>query len=812
MKEANNEKSRLPLLIFPASEIDVTPALKDSQDGKRKKGDLGKWRVQNAVHLNGLYLVDYDHLSETTGKTPEEVFASWLQDFQDLTNTTPPYGHPSFGKEGSRMWAENLGIVLVHKTSSDDGIRIVAKADAQRGNLADNMAWLDARLGMKTDESVKDASRGSFCPCFNDILYINNEQLFNYEDKEFDLCYGENYRSGNSHASAGNRVQRSGNRVLPAATGSGAGGVYVGEDGEVVGLDETILARIKDGYHDCSYQAIVDEWFRQRGGRPKAGDRHRSLLQLAAALRYICDNDAAVVAGIIALDDVGKAIIRERGFQELADIASSVCAKQLYYRTPPKLQAVLEALHIQLADEADNGNAAEAHTIDYESYWKRLRPLLSDSPGLREACATLSDTHKMGGILVAGAMLGSYLSRCWWEHYDGKYYRLSFLTYIIGAAASGKSFVVDMDELLMAPMQSLDKVGRKLEDDYNARVKSRKANEALPEQPKAMVRYCPSSTSNNVLYRRLKNALDKDVIDPTTGEPIQLHLVTVESELATALRSQVGNWAGKQDFELKSFHNEKAGVDYANSQSTNGIMQVNWNQIISGTQESFSRKVKPSNVLDGLVTRLAVFPMPENDFQMIEKKRCIRNSDREAYLRTLGYDLERVHGELKVGKLVDFCYKYEEQLTQQAKLEHDETLDYFRKRIPVIMMRYAIVRMVLRQLKEAAEGKPLKIDKSDFAFAKLIGDFCLESQIFMFGKMVEDARAKEREAFMPRKLQTGVRDSFNKLPEQFTTQDAVEAGLGNNQNLTSKQVSRLIECGFVKRIKKGIYKKTTKRL
>ncbi len=43
---------------------------------------------------------------------------------------------------------------------------------------------------------------------------------------------------------------------------------------------------------------------------------------------------------------------------------------------------------------------------------------------------------------------------------------------------------------------------------------------------------------------------------------------------------------------------------------------------------------------------------------------------------------------------MDFCYDYEKQLADEARLEED----YFRKRIPVIMMLYTLVRMVLRSL------------------------------------------------------------------------------------------------------------------
>ena len=797
-------KNMLPLLVFPAADFDLTPAEKESKNGRRKKGQMGKWRVQKAVHLSGLYMVDFDHI-----ENPEAVFASWWEPTMQLLLADAAFHQ---NNEAICKWAETLDIALVHITPSGKGLRVVAIADKDRGNLADNASWLSSKLGMKMDESCKDATRGSFCPCFEDILYINNEKLFNHNDEVYNLAYVGNYRGGVTRPSINVAVQRADGSKVPADPAGNSSNVPAEAAEQGDGLDANLLARVKEGYHGKSYEEIVNEWFNLRGGKPQAGDRHKQLLLLAFEIRHIADNDPKLVEAILTQSAVGREIATERGQQELTAIASDACAKPIFQRMPKRIAEALQNLGVQLDERGNNEKAGTKATLDYNAYWKRLRPLLSDSPGLREACAPLNDHHKIGGVLVAGAMLGTYLSRCWWEHFDGKYYRLSFLTYVIGAAASGKSFLTDMDELIFAPLQSLDKIGRKTEEEYNNRQRSRKANEALPDRPTEMVRYCPSSTSNATFYRRLKNAVDKEVIDPTTGEPIQLHLVTVESELATALRSQVGNWAGKGDLELKAFHNEKAGVDYSNVDSTNGIMQVNWNQIISGTMESFSRKVKPSNILDGLVTRLAVFPMPDNDYVMIEKKRCIRNHERESYLRSLGYDLEKISGELKAQKLVDYCYDYEEKLCQIAKLEGDETLDYFRKRIPVIMMRYALVRMVLRQLKDLLDGATLKVEKSDLDFARLIGDFCLEAQIYMFGSMVAEARQKERTAFLPRKILGSTRNGFNKLPKEFTAKDVVAAGLAKTESSARVFIMRLRKDGLVAVKSKGVYTKNIKAI
>jgi hypothetical protein len=256
-------------------------------------------------------------------------------------------------------------------------------------------------------------------------------------------------------------------------------------------------------------------------------------------------------------------------------------------------------------------------------------------------------------------MFGTYLTRCWWEHFDGKDYRLSFLVYIVGSAASGKSFITELDRLIMAPMQAADRVGREWERQYKEDMKkraasSKNAKSEAPEQQHPVIRYVPSTISNAMLYRRLTDAVDNGSFG-SDGQPLHLHCYTLEPELATALRAQTGSWAGKNDLELKSFHNEYAGVDFANDQSVNGIIQVNWNQVVSGTQEAMSRKIRPSTVLDGLVTRLCLFPMPQNDFAMIERRRVNRDHERESYLRSIGLKLEQVKGELKAERLVDFC-------------------------------------------------------------------------------------------------------------------------------------------------------------
>ena len=174
-RETGNQKLKrgLPAFIFQAT-FDETES---------KKGMLGAWRKQSATRLTGLVVMDIDHVEE-----PLTLYQGWVEKGLD--------------------W-EKLGILLVYVTPSGKGLKIVFKADAKKGNLIDNQHAMAQVLGVKVDESCKDASRMSFICKESDILFINNE-LFTYENKEFANRFNALYRDGYSQGTHGDVTQGSG--------------------------------------------------------------------------------------------------------------------------------------------------------------------------------------------------------------------------------------------------------------------------------------------------------------------------------------------------------------------------------------------------------------------------------------------------------------------------------------------------------------------------------------------------------------------------------------------------------------------------
>ena len=123
-------KRRLPAFIFQAT-FDITTS---------PKGITDHWRKQAATRLTGLVVIDVDHVESDELRLKSEEFAS--ADF------------PQKAKE--------LGILLIYITPSGKGLKIVFKADAEKGNLIDNQHAMAKVLGVEVDESCKDASRMSF--------------------------------------------------------------------------------------------------------------------------------------------------------------------------------------------------------------------------------------------------------------------------------------------------------------------------------------------------------------------------------------------------------------------------------------------------------------------------------------------------------------------------------------------------------------------------------------------------------------------------------------------------------------------------
>ena len=768
-------KRKLPAFIFQAT-FDETLS---------KAGKLGRWRKQAATRLTGLVVMDIDHV-----ENPHEVHGEWLKVHGDL---------------------KELGILLVYITPSGEGLKIVFKARADWGNLIDNQHEMAKVLGVEVDESCKDASRMSFICKETDILFIDKE-LFTYENKEFAERYDALYRNGHSAAERKNtNCTNNTNKVVLTNTDRTDG---TDKSAEKNPLDPNNPCSEKEekneilSYHGIEYKKICEAWQAAQGGAPAAGDRHRTMLQMALDLRYICDNQPDMVDRVLRMCGFVQDVIRERGDKEVSDIALTACERKLYKDIPKRMQGVLESVGIHGSNTPTAAKSVGTVEVPYEQFAERLEPLLCTP--YAEACKGVSRANWLGAVFASGAMYCTLLTRCWYKHFDGGIQRLNPQVLIIGHPASGKSFAKHLDDQIMCSMRAQDEEVRLAETRYKQEQKKRGTSSKAQKQdalvePEGMIRYLPTKTSNNIFFRRLKRA--KEIVN---GEQLPLHLYMFDSELDSSISAQSGGaWIGKHDLELKAFHNELSGVDYANGDSINDILPVFWNSVTTGTNVSLHKKFTLRNINDGLCSRVAIFQMERANFKMVRRNVVDWKTNEE--LKQWGFKMEQLHGELPLQRLVDHVYDLCELSAQEAEAANDLVLDYLRKRAVFYATWFTIPRIVARQYNDFKKTGKLEVTDDDLKFSTLIYDAVIWFQDYFFGQMLQDSWDNAEREYVPRRKNSKNADAYRDLPETFTTKD-VEELLSIEQFAASKQCQRWVTHGFVERVKKGKYRKIIKEI
>ncbi len=726
----------------------------------------GDAKKENAV-LNGLYMGDYDKLS------PREM------------------------EEMRRRFTENdfalcreLGIVLVAVTPSGYGIRTVAKAHPDVGNIADNQIWQARKLGLKPDLNCQDPTHRSYA--FSDVIYLDNE-LFTYENEEFERAYGDFYRKGGKGplktadpTAAWEQDTRVSSPPGKAEHEDHGGGHNEAPAG---GGEEPC-------YHGVPYRKIIAEYWRQHGKNgkePGEGDRNSGLLKLATNLRYICDNRESELLKVLPSLGLDQA--------EMRQIVRSACKYDMYLGMPGKLASVLKACG--LSDDEAEPQAQEEGEED--AVIKRLNKEFKKiklPPALQAVCSGVEPDLGVGAVLASLPMFYTLLTRISFTHFSGKEERLSGMTFVIGPAASGKSFICDIDKLLMTPLRKADKEARKEEDTYNERRELNKNKPEQPTRPHPVIRLVPIIISNAQLAKRLRDAVDRQ--DPD----LHLHLHSTESELSTLISANKGgSWIEKNYVYCKAFHNEEWGMDYKNAEAVNGEVQVNYNLTVSGTDMDLYRFIPKDSILGGLPTRMMLFDMPDTRFKMIEKRRRTRTAEEEKLLTDTAYALDSLRGKVEAKKLTDEMYTWGERMTQLAALEDDDVIDQLRRRTPLIAVRAGITFAILQQLDDFSRGKPLKFNKQCIKFARFIADYTLAIQYRRFAALTQQQKEKYSQGYTQKNMSQRLALIYNQLPDEFSQDDMRALMPGKPVSAIYDTCKRWKKGGHVELVQNGRYRK-----
>ena len=738
-------KRKLPAFIFQATFDETTSA----------KGRLGAWRKQAATRLTGLVVMDLDHI-----ENPLTLYQGWIDKGLDL---------------------QALGIVLVYITPSGKGLKIVFKARLDWGNLIDNQHAMAKLLGdeVVVDEACKDSSRMSYICKYTDILFIDKE-LFSYENQEYAERYTALYRDGRSQSESAN---------LPETSTP------------IEHSNEPVMWR---GY---DVQCIIDKRYGDKLPCREDRNRHNESLKLASDLLTLLDGDRGDVQRVLEKQTWVQELISE-GERVENTISSAVehkrdKEKKFLNQLPskPMLEAIQEVTGKTYQEITKGTKASTAAVLKDDTmaqmlweWGEEIEALSEYYPALKDVCKGLKHNQYPAALFVAGGLMMTLMTRCTYRFYHRpeELRRLNNSTLIIGDPASGKSFATRLFKLLAAPIIEADKIGKEAINAYREQMRTKGANKEKPKKPKVIVRVHPARTSNAQFIQDMVNSVE--VVD---GEPMQLHMLTFDTELDNTICVQKGgSWIDKMSLELKAFHNEEDGQAYSNNDSVLQDFFVTWNYIYTGTPIALKKKVNEQNFGSGLATRLTCVPLPATNFKMMSREQTV-DYDSDNRLKEWAKKLDRTKGELSIQKLVDELYEWTARRMADAEENDSKADEMLLKRCAYHGLNFSAPFIVMRHWGELhQEGEfwcgTFETDEIDWRLAELIVNMQYACQRYYFGAMAEayfDNKLKDASVNVQRRQKTY--EGFDRLPDEFTTDDVVRCFQLKSAATAYMRISRL---------------------
>ena len=743
-------KRKLPAFIFQATFDETTSA----------KGRTGAWRKQAATRLNGLVVMDLDHI-----ESPLTLYQGWVDRGLD--------------------W-KALGILLIYITPSGKGLKIVFKARLDWGNLISNQHQMAKMLGddVVVDEACKDASRMSFICKNSDILYIDKE-IFEYENKEYAERYTALYRDGHSQAEREDEPQLS-SRL------SGAHG-------------ENSTAAEEETYNGMPVSEIISKWLQ---GVDLNNNRHNTLVDLASHLRYVLGKNATKITEVVMTLPWVQDLQREG--EDVAGTVRSVMDFKYHEYMPKRLREAV-------ATPQQRGN--ENISQQLWTWGEEIEALMPYFPALKDMCKGLKRNQYPAAMFVGGGLMMTLMTRCTYRFYarPEELRRLNNSTLIIGDPASGKSFATRLYNLLAAPIIEADKAGKDAINAYREITKTKGANKEKPPKPKVIVRVHPARTSNAQFIQDMVNSVEE-----VDGQPMQLHMLTFDTELDNTICVQKGgSWIDKMSLELKAFHNEWDGQAYSNADSILQDFYVTWNFIYTGTPIALKKKVNEQNFGSGLSTRLTCIPLPSTNFKMLTRESTI-DYESDNRLREWAKKLDKTKGELKLSKIVDELYDWTARRMADAEENNSKADELLLKRCAYHGFNFAAPFIMMRhwcQLHQDGDywcGE-FDTDEVDWQLAELIVNIQYACQRHFFGAMAEhyfENQSREANVNVQRRQKTF--DGFERLPEEFTSDDVIRVFSMASDAAARSKISRLQSDHLIEKVSDGrgnaqgkaVYRKT----
>ena len=801
----DSKKKSLPFVIFVATYDESDKTFENKQTGE-KTTRRGKWRNQKYCRLNGLCVIDFDHVQGDVRKV-------WAEAYSKLSDE------------------DKARILFVYVTPSGHGLKVVFMADASIGNLIDNQIVFSLKLGLDPDEACKDASRGAFLTTNEDVIYLD-ERIIDYENPEFGAKYNELYHEGKSQATISLAADNHGLARTKSLAADNHGLVRT----KSLAADNHGLARTKEicespcesaatenrespcesaAYNDVPYSKIIEAWL---DGVNLYKNRHNTLTELASHLRYLIGKNPKKITEVVMQLPWVQDLAAEG--EDVAGTVSSVMGWRYNERMPVKLREALQqagALEKSTQKEpsllctSSPGESDIYDALPLEEWAEELQEMAQYYPCMKELFLNVHP-HKLPAVLFSSAALfGTLMTRAWYHFwYEPELVRrLNYSIFIIGDPGAGKNVIEKFYKKIADPMIQSDKclidAVNRYKEGRTERTTSTKAQkgEAL-KRPVVGIRVHPARTATGEFIRHMNAA-----IETVQGQPLNLHMFSFDAELDNVTKqNKGGDWKDREILELKAFHNEEDGQMYANQESVTGMFNVFWNFIYTGAPYALHRKVNQRNFGTGMSTRLAVIPLPDKG---LAKRNQVVDPNANETLKTWAYRLDRVEGEIPIEPLNDETYDWQSSRMEIAEFNGDKADRTLLKRIPYYGIGISLPFILMRHWDEWQESRSLTMDDRDKRLCRLAMEIQYKCQQFFFGEMAFNYFADQNKEFVQRRRTTRYDECFRKLPDEFNSQQFMEV-FNCSKTAASRAIIRFQDEKVVEKVKYGLYRKVVNEL
>ena len=721
-----------PLVARVCAEIE--DALEAVRRGEMSKDDFETLKAARKKMLP----VITPHATFRSGRrTNAEAVASGLSMY-DVDHIPDPRGYYD---EKVRGREAELGIVLAHVTPSTEGLRLLFVIP--RAGMAPDEAqrWMSARLGDAAyDGAVKDLARCSFLVPREYVLYLDEERLF------------------------GNEELRMMNEEWPA-------------DGEnsSFGGEADILHSSLPKFKGVSYSEIIGQWFKLAGGEPVPGERNDKLHRLASHLRYIVDNDEALLLQVMPRYGLSE--------EEMKGLIHSACSAK-WYSMPKMMREALENEERRMKNEestAEDENSSFGGEADilHSSLPKRLPALI------KLLVSRTPDVYKPAVAHAVFPSLGAHLHRVRFRYIDNVEHEATLMNVLMAGTGAGKDCISEPINRIMADIRRRDEDNLRREREWKNEVTSKGANKDKRQRPEGLIiQEIDADMTNPAFVMRMAEA-----------DGHFLYTKLNEIDQFDALR---GSGRGGQQFQIMCLAfdpGNRYGQTRVGAQSVTEKVTIRFNWNASTTIQK-GRRYFSKVLTDGPVSRINFCTIPEREIGADMPVYGTYDAAFDEELRPYIENLVKAQGLIDCPQAYKLAQKLKEECADFARLSQSRVYENLSFRANVIAYLKACVLYV-------ANG--CRWDKTFEDFIRWSLQYDLACKMEFFGDAIEAAMNMPA----PDPHKPGRRNLLTLLPDDFSFDQAVrvrqEAGL--DAKGTSHMLSQWKVRGYITIITNHNYRK-----